>query len=456
MTDSCLSVRGPFIAAVSLALVAGGCARRTPPSVPAVSARAPVASGTPGAFERNERAFAVAQRADSAYRAKTYPLAAELYARAAADSRDPGPSLYNAACALALAGRSNEAASELERSLRSGYRGAQMQRDPDLASLRGTAAWSRLSAMANDNLSAFQRAHADPARAKLVTSDIDHFWRAYDIAASRATAEERQEVYRREYFDRGSAGLFDYYVFKIHSIASFVKAIDTHPRYYASLRAGSLRVAAQVAPIRAAFRKTKALYADATFPDVYFVMGSLTSAGTVSDLGLLLGVDQSTAAPDSPREELSPTVRAWARGVDEIPPIVAHELVHFEQTRGGTFTLLRAVLTEGSADFIGSLTSGNHTNAPAHAFGNAHESDVWRRFEHDMHGTDDRDWIANGGSDRVSDTWVADLGYYVGYQIAKAYYERAADKRQAIRDLLEDRDPDEILRVSGYAARFAR
>jgi len=436
--------------AAAVALLTTGCGRR--PASPALA-------GTPdaaGAFERTERAFAVSRRADSAYRAKAYPLAAELYAQAAPDF-DPPTGHYNAACANALAGRTDEAVRHIELAIRAGYRGVdQMQRDDDLASLRDGAQWPRLVSAAAVNLRAFMRAHADPARAKLVTADIDRFWRAYDLAASRSTSEERAEVYRREYFDRGSAGLIDYYFIKIRSIGSFVKTLDTHPRYYASLRASSLRVAAQVGPIRAAFRKMKALYADATFPDVYFVMGSLTSAGTVSELGLLLGVDQSTATPDSPRDELSPTVRAWARGVDEIPPIVAHELVHFQQKRGAKYTLLRGVLTEGGADFIGELTSGRNTNEPAHAFGNAHEAEVWRRFEGDMHGTDDRDWIANGGSDRVSPAWVADLGYYVGYQIAKAYYERSADKRQAIRDLMELRDPDEILRTSGYAARFAR
>ena len=449
MIDCVKTLHGFAVALPTIALLAG-CVK--PPASPA-----PLSTpADTDVFERTERGFVVALRADSAYRAKAYPLAAELYTESAADFSPP-TSYYNAACSYALIGRADRAVQELQLAIRAGFRNVdQMQRDGDLASLRTGAEWPRLLSDAVGNLRAFRRAHSDPARAQLVTSDIDHFWRAYDLAASRSTSEERAEVYRHEYFDKGSAGLIDYYVIKIRSITNFVRVLDTHPRYYASLRASSLRVAAQVAPIRAAFRRMKALYPDAIFPDVYFVMGSLTSAGTVSDLGLLLGVDQSTATPDSPRDELSPTVRAWARGVEDIPPIVAHELVHFQQKRGAKYTLLRGVLTEGGADFIGELTSGRHTNAPAHAFGNAHEAEVWRRFEHDMQGTDDRDWIANGASDRVSVAWVADLGYYVGYQIAKAYYERAADKRQAIRDLIELNDPEEILRSSGYAERFAR
>jgi uncharacterized protein YjaZ len=44
-----------------------------------------------------------------------------------------------------------------------------------------------------------------------------------------------------------------------------------------------------------------------------------------------------------------------------------------------------------------------------------------------------------------------DLGYFIGYRIAQAYYTRARDKRAAIRDILRVRDVDRLLRESGYA-----
>jgi len=39
----------------------------------------------------------------------------------------------------------------------------------------------------------------------------------------------------------------------------------------------------------------------------------------------------------------------------------------------------------------------------------------------------------------------------VGYRIAGAYYARATDKRAAVRELLELRDAEAILRASAYA-----
>ena len=43
-----------------------------------------------------------------------------------------------------------------------------------------------------------------------------------------------------------------------------------------------------------------------------------------------------------------------------------------------------------------------------------------------------------------------DLGYWVGYRIVKTYYQRASDKQQALRDILELSDPHAFLAKSGW------
>jgi hypothetical protein len=43
-----------------------------------------------------------------------------------------------------------------------------------------------------------------------------------------------------------------------------------------------------------------------------------------------------------------------------------------------------------------------------------------------------------------------DLGYWVGYRIVKAYYQHAADKQQAFREILELSDPKAFLAKSGW------
>ena len=46
-----------------------------------------------------------------------------------------------------------------------------------------------------------------------------------------------------------------------------------------------------------------------------------------------------------------------------------------------------------------------------------------------------------------------DLGYFIGYRIAQAYYEKMSDKRQAVADIITARNGNvrELLAMSGYA-----
>ena len=64
-------------------------------------------------------------------------------------------------------------------------------------------------------------------------------------------------------------------------------------------------------------------------------------------------------------------------------------------------------------------------------------------------------WVRVAGAAGVIDALVAwqepsDLGYWIGYRITKAYYRNATDKRQALRDIIELRDPKAILAKSGW------
>ena len=44
-----------------------------------------------------------------------------------------------------------------------------------------------------------------------------------------------------------------------------------------------------------------------------------------------------------------------------------------------------------------------------------------------------------------------DLGYFIGYRIAEAYYAKQADKVAALRDIIEIRNADDFLTRSGYS-----
>ena len=45
----------------------------------------------------------------------------------------------------------------------------------------------------------------DPASVKFVTSDIENFWRAYDLAAKETDKAKRVAIFQAEYLDKGRA-----------------------------------------------------------------------------------------------------------------------------------------------------------------------------------------------------------------------------------------------------------
>lgn len=290
----------------------------------------------------------------------------------------------------------------------------------------------------------------DPDAAELVFSDIDLFWKAYDSAKP----ENRVKVLREEYLNRGSLGLKEFTLRRIRSAENLAREIEKRPKYYASLREPSRKAASSTDAIRASFHKLKDLYEPAVFPNVYFVIGSMNSAGTLGDTGLLIGVDMFGKTKDMPVEELSASYKATIMSIEQLPYIVAHELIHYQQTYyKDVSTLLEWAIMEGSADCLGEMISGSMINHHLHKYGNPRERELWLEFKREMDGKDRSNWLYQG--DRAKGR-PADLGYYIGYKICESYYQQAADKKQAIKAILEIKDFKEFLKASKYENRFAQ
>src|SRR5207237_4405745 len=169
------------------------------------------------------------------------------------------------------------------------------------------------------------------------------------------------------------------------------------------------------------------------------------------------------AVRDPPRYAARPAPRLRAEGL----PHVSFRIARWpRRARGGAHpaevpppgrhdTLLRHALGEGIADFLSELAVGPWAaNTPRQIYGRAHEHDVWVDFQDEMAIASDsliRTWMYNGMVPPDKNHGAVDIGYWVGYRIAAAYYARAADKRAAVRQLLELRDPVAVLRESGYA-----
>jgi len=300
-----------------------------------------------------------------------------------------------------------------------------------------------LGALALSAAPAFSEPNPDPDGARLLTEDIDRFWQAFDQASPSFSAE----VFQKVYLDPGTPGLKDFITARIKSADALAEKIRKYPKYYASTRDSTRRIREMEHAIRASFYALEYLYPDATFPDVYFLIGVLNTGGTTSERGLLIGAEMYGRTPETPMEELTDWHKTVLGRVESIPHIVAHEIIHYQQKSLGTVkTLLANAIQEGSADFLAEMISGRHVNEHVHRYAIPRRAELWKEFKEKMHGEDLAGWLYSSDSDRPQD-----LGYWIGYEITKAYYDKAADKRQAMKEILEVSDFDAFLDKSGYA-----
>jgi hypothetical protein len=312
-----------------------------------------------------------------------------------------------------------------------------------LAPLHGHPRWPHIADKAEANLRNYRASHSDPEAFRFISSDIGLFWSVFDRLPA---APDPALLLEREYLDKGTAGLHGFIFRRIGSGANLHAALTGYPKYYAAVRPHSLQAVKVEGEVRAAMRSFKGLYDKALFPDVYFVIGAMSSGGTASMDGLIIGTEVFSRAPEVPVDELSPAWVAGTKSVSYLPSLVVHELMHFQQDNAGG-SLLAASVKEGAADFLTSLLVKGNFNEHVYTYGYANEARLKLEFAAAMDGVSFDGWLYSGGKVEGRPN---DLGYFMGFRICQAYYKRAQDKRKAIVDILNVKDARRFLLDSGY------
>ncbi len=303
----------------------------------------------------------------------------------------------------------------------------------------------------------------DPATARLDYQALDAFSEAFRrLPAAGDTAAFLDTAYVPRAGDGFAtyAGLYDV---TAASVASAIGAAPDRFRRTALVAPVALR---RLEPrVHAALARLSDRYEPAIFPPVFYLVGRDHAGGTVQREGILIAVETYAdearrAAPDpgSPAGDLS-GVAADGRRFAGLVPLVAHELVHYQQAaydveryQAASWLLARAI-KEGVADYVAELLTGAHINAAAHAYGTQHERQLWARFRCEMEAADTGDWFFRRPADPE---WPQDLGYFVGYRIAALRYAREPDPVSALAALLEVDDYRAFLARSGYEEHLAR
>jgi hypothetical protein len=278
-------------------------------------------------------------------------------------------------------------------------------------------------------------AHSEPPAPEISTADVDLFYRVYDAAKGKPTAE----ALRRDYLDAGSDGLRHFIPHRIISAAWLAERIRKKRSVYEKARRCSAVLPTVRARIATALERLGTLLPDAKFPPVTFLIGRNNSGGTTSPAGVLVGLETICRA-----DWLQPNLE------DRLVYLVAHEYIHAQQPEAVITdnphdwkrTVLEHSLVEGVAEFVGELISGSASNTHLRVWTRGREKEISAAFREQMNSTDVGKWLYNGvGTPQKP----GDLGYWVGYRIARCYYENAADKAAAVRELIELKDPPGIL-----------
>jgi hypothetical protein len=269
---------------------------------------------------------------------------------------------------------------------------------------------------------------------------VDRFYSVYE-AAGRHPAAERLD---REYLAPGTAGLHEFARLRNVSGQTISSALEKRPGMYEDARR-CLRVLPQVRQrVAAALDKLAQIYPEAQFPPVTIVIGRGRPVGITNPSGVTVGLEALCAA-----DFMNPNPE------DRFVHVIAHEYGHIQQTPAEQAlnpgdpgaTVLRLSLIEGAADLVGELISGDVGDQAPFVAAKGHETQIESAFVADQDNTDTSKWLYNGAPSPGKPT---DLGYWVGYRIVKAYYVRAADKHQALRDILGMTDPKAFLARSGW------
>ncbi|GIL41567.1 DUF2268 domain-containing putative Zn-dependent protease [Roseiterribacter gracilis] len=280
---------------------------------------------------------------------------------------------------------------------------------------------------------------AAAAAPEIVTTDVTRFYQLYEATSAHPTVEQLDQ-----YVVTGTPALQEFAKARNVTGARIAEKMAASPATYADARRCLAVLPAVSQRLTVAFAKLASVYPAAKFPPVTIVVGRGRPVGITSPAGVTIGLEALCAA-----DFMDPNIE------DRFVHNVAHEYGHIQQSDAQQAlepgqpdaTVLRMSLMEGAAEFIAELISGDVGNYQHKAATKGKEAAIERAFVRDQDKTDLSAWMYNGPGDTDH---PGDLGYWVGYRIVKSYYAHARDKRAALKEIFDLRDPKQFVAKSGW------
>jgi len=279
----------------------------------------------------------------------------------------------------------------------------------------------------------------DISNQRIITSDIDNFWMAYDQIIATEDSTYQYTLIDSLYLQKGSPGLNGIRQARNYTEQDYIEAINNHPKFWNSIRANTLKANNYRNDIEKGIEKLKLLYPDVRPSKIYFTIGALRTGGTYLDSLVLIGSEMAFADKNTDASEFPEWMRQGRQDyfnenpIDQIVFLTIQEFVHTQQ-KPFVHNLLSYCLHEGVGDFVSNIALDLPPVVPAIIYGKENEK-VREKFEEVMfYGNNINQWL---WSDAPNEFGVRDLGYYIGYQICENYYNQAQDKKKAIQTMIE-------------------
>jgi hypothetical protein len=265
--------------------------------------------------------------------------------------------------------------------------------------------------------------------------DVERFYKIYEAAGGKPTAEQLQ----RDYLDAGSDGLKRIAKSRNVTGTRIAETLTKRPEIYINAKQCVETLPRVRARLAASLRELVRLYPQARIPPVTIVVGRGRPVAVGNPItGLQVGLEALCAV-----DWLNPNLE------DRFVHVIAHEYAHVQQAtvfaEKQELTLLERSLLEGAAELAAELTSGKVAYSNFEASTRGREKEIETAFLADQDKTDLSQWMDNSTAEKPGD-----LGYWVGYRIAKVYYVNSPDKTQAVREVLDMSDAKAFLAKSGW------
>ncbi|MBB2149122.1 hypothetical protein [Pedobacter gandavensis] len=272
-----------------------------------------------------------------------------------------------------------------------------------------------------------------------ITTDIDNFWLAYDKISSSKDSAAQYNYLNQLYLKKGSPGLKAIMEARDYTAKSYIDAINKYPLFWNSVRKNTLKAKDYAKVIATDVARMKKLYPELKPADVYFTIGALRTNGTTLNGKVLIGAelamaDQSMETKEFPSEYRHLKTFFDSNPIQDLGFLNVHEYVHTQQKTTIANNLLAQCTMEGVAEFLAVKATGKPSPSPAIAYGKANEGKIKAAFSLQMFNASNGFWLYNSAKNQFG---IRDLGYYVGYAICEKYYEKAINKRLAIKKMIE-------------------